>query len=84
MIQVSLPIGEQRPQVPMGLVAAKELELVGSHGFVADDLPELLRLVASGDLDPSKLVERQVMLLEGAHAIQDMDVGSFLVIIMVT
>jgi alcohol dehydrogenase len=84
MVQVGLPIGGQRPQVPMGLVASKELELVGSHGFAADDLPELLQLVASGDLDPSKLVERQVSLRKGAQAIQDMDNGSPLGITMVT
>jgi alcohol dehydrogenase len=84
MVQVGLPIGEQRPQVPMGLVAGKELELVGSHGFAADDLPELLQLVASGALDPSVLVERQVSLQEGAQAIQDMDHGSPLGITMVT
>jgi alcohol dehydrogenase len=84
MVQVGLPIGEQRPQVPMGMVAGKELELVGSHGFAADDLPELLQLVASGVLDPSKLVERQVSLQEGAQAIQDMDHGSPLGITMVT
>lgn len=84
MVQVGLPIGVQRPQVPMGLVASKELELVGSHGFAADDLPELLQLVASGVLDPSKLVERKVTLQEGAQAIQDMDRGSPLGITMVT
>jgi alcohol dehydrogenase len=84
MVQVGLPIGDQRPQVPMGMVAGKELELVGSHGFAADDLPELLQLVASGVLDPSKLVERQVSLQEGAQAIQDMDHGSPLGITMVT
>jgi alcohol dehydrogenase len=84
MVQVGLPIGDQRPQVPMGLVVSKELELVGSHGFAADDLPELLQLVACGDLDPSKLVERQVSLQEGAQAIQDMDHGSPLGITMVT
>jgi alcohol dehydrogenase len=84
MVQVGMPIGDQRPQVPMGVVAGKELELVGSHGFAADDLPELLQLVASGVLDPSKLVERQVSLQEGAQAIQDMDHGSPLGITMVT
>jgi alcohol dehydrogenase len=84
MVQVGLPIGEQRPQVPMGLVASKELELVGSHGFAADDLPELLQLVASGVLDPSQLVERQVSLQEGAQAIQDMDHGSPLGMTVVT
>jgi alcohol dehydrogenase len=74
MVQVALPIDgeqqQQRQQVPMAVVAGKELELVGSHGFAADDLSELLQLlVASRALDPSKLVERQVTLQEGAQAI---------------
>mgnify|MGYP000722382301 CR=1 FL=1 len=42
MVQVGLPIGETPPLVPMGLVAAHEIEIYGSHGFASDDLPHLL------------------------------------------
>lgn len=74
MVQVGLPIGGNvPPQIPMGRVVARELELIGSHGFAADDMPALLLLVEQGRLDPGRLVEREVTLSEGAKAIEDMD-----------
>lgn len=74
MVQVGLPIGGKiAPQIPMGRVVARELELIGSHGFAADDMPDLLRLVEQGQLDPGQLVEREVTLSEGAKAIEEMD-----------
>ena len=84
MIQVGLPIGEVKPMVPMGLVAGRELELVGSHGFAAEDLPDLLQMVAEKKFDPCRLVEKEVTLEEGAKAIEDMDKGSPLGITVVT
>jgi alcohol dehydrogenase len=44
------------PAVPMHLVIAGELEVLGSHGMAAHAYPELLGLVASGRLDPTRLV----------------------------
>jgi alcohol dehydrogenase len=76
MVQVGLPIGGRDPIVPMGLVAARELEIIGSHGFAADDLPDLLHLVAERKLDPAQLVERLVSLEKGAQVLQNMDNGS--------
>ena len=85
MIQVGLPIGEGTPPViPMGLVAGRELELVGSHGFAAMDLPDLLAMVVEGALDPAQIVEKEVTLQEGAQAIEDMDHSSPLGITVVT
>jgi alcohol dehydrogenase len=84
MIQVGLPIGQVPPQVPMGLVAGHEIEIYGSHGFAADDLPRLLDLIAEGSIDPSVLVERQVSLEEGAQVLMDMDQGSPLGITVIT
>ena len=84
MVQVGLPIGETKPVVPMGLVAAHEIEIVGSHGFDADDLPQLLDMVANQALDPAVLVERQVSLEQGAAALMDMDHGSPLGVTVIT
>jgi alcohol dehydrogenase len=83
MIQVGLP-SEKATPISMGLVAGKELELIGSHGFAADDLPDLLQWVATGKLDPSLLVERMVTLQEGCQALQDMDHASPLGMVMIT
>jgi len=82
MVQVGLVSGS--PNVPMDLVAGREIEIVGSHGFAASDLPDLLEMVASRKLDPGQLIEREVTLEEGAQAIEDMDHGSPLGITMVT
>jgi len=84
MVQVGLPIGGQNPQVPMGIVAGREIEIVGSHGCAAEDMPAILSLVAQGRLGPKKLVEKEVSLEEGARAIMDMDRGSPLGMTVVT
>lgn len=83
MIQVGL-VSSVQPTFPMGLVAARELEIIGSHGFAAEHLPELLALVESGKLDPSKIIEREVSLEQGAKAIEAMERGSPFGITMVT
>jgi alcohol dehydrogenase len=84
MVQVGLPIGGQTPTVPMGMIAGKELEIVGSHGCDARDMPAILSLVESGKLDPKKLIEREVSLEEGAKALMDMDIGSPIGMVMIT
>jgi len=59
--------------MPMARVIAWELNLLGSHGMAARDYPEMLVLVASGALDPSLLVKREVGIEEGAIALTDLD-----------
>jgi alcohol dehydrogenase len=59
--------------MPMARVIAWELDLLGSHGMAARDYPEMLALVASGALDPSLLVKREVGIEEGAVALTDLD-----------
>lgn len=84
MVQVGLPIGGIKPQIPMGAVAGKELEIVGSHGFAADDLPTLLNFVQSGKLPVRKLIEKEVNLREGVEALVAMDNKSPLGITVIT
>jgi alcohol dehydrogenase len=48
------------PRVPIDLVIARELELLGSHGMAARAYPELLALVAAGRLRPGDLVTREI------------------------
>lgn len=84
MVQVGLPIGSHRPDVPMGLICGRELEIVGSHGFDAKELPDLLDLVLTGKLDVKKLVEKEISLEEGAVALMSMDKGSPLGMWMIT
>ncbi|WP_336923621.1 zinc-binding dehydrogenase [Aquipuribacter sp. SD81] len=72
-VQVGLlPEALGDPQVPLRLVVAGELELLGSHGMAAHAYPPLLALVASGRLDPTVLVTRTVDLDGGAAALAAM------------
>ena len=82
VVQVGLVAAQ--PNIPVGLITAREIEFVGSHSFDALDLPKLLNMVASGQLDPARLVEREVSLASGAKVIEDMDHGSPLGITMIT
>jgi alcohol dehydrogenase len=59
--------------MPMARVIAWELDLLGSHGMAARDYPEMLALVASGVLNPSLLVKREVNLEVGATALADLN-----------
>ena len=59
--------------MPMARVIAWELDLLGSHGMAAKDYPEMLALFASGALNPSLLVKREINLEEGAVALAELD-----------
>ena len=64
-VQVGLLVaGESNPEVPMARVLRQELEIRGSHGLQAPVYPEMLDEIASGLLDPAKLVGRTVGLQE--------------------
>lgn len=72
-VQVGLlPAGLGDPPLPMSLVIAGELEVVGSHGMPAHDYPALLALVASGRLRPDLLVTRRIGLSDAVDALPAM------------
>ncbi|NOP96241.1 zinc-binding dehydrogenase [Mycolicibacterium fortuitum] len=76
-IQVGLLLGEaaQTP-FPMDRVIAQELAILGSHGMPAVDYPAMLDLIASGALDPERLVTRTVGLDEAGVAMAAMDAST--------
>ena len=57
---VQVGLLQEEPRLPLGRVLAWELEVLGSHGMAAHSYPALLDLVASGRLDPSLLVRREI------------------------
>lgn len=72
-VQVGLlPAALGLPRVPMHLVVAGELEVLGSHGMAARSYPGLLGLVAAGRLDPGALVDRIVTLAEAGPVLAAM------------
>lgn len=73
-VQVGLMVGsEARAPVPMDLVVARELEILGSHGMAAHDYAAMLASVVEGRLDPGRLVGRTITLDEAPAALVAMD-----------
>lgn len=73
-VQVGLLLGpDAATALPMDLVIAQELEVVGSHGMAAVDYPAMLELVRRGDLDPAALVSRVVGLDDAGVALAALD-----------
>jgi D-arabinose 1-dehydrogenase-like Zn-dependent alcohol dehydrogenase len=69
-VQVGLlPPALGRPEVPVDVVIARELQLLGSHGMAAHSYPALLGLVTAGRLDPAALITRRLDLDEAPAAL---------------
>ena len=72
-VQVGL-LGEDRePRVPMAELISRELEIAGVHGMPVRDYPAVLRLVASGAVDPARLIRRRIGLEDAGAALAAMD-----------
>ncbi|MEA2673118.1 MAG: alcohol dehydrogenase, partial [Chloroflexota bacterium] len=73
-VQVGLMLGaDSRAPMPMDLIVARELEVLGSHGMAAHDYAAMLAGIAEGRLDPSRLVGRTISLDEAPAALMAMD-----------
>ena len=73
-IQVGLMAGDDYdPQIPMHLVVANELEVIGSHGMQAHCYPEMMEMIKNGKLQPEKLIGDLVSLEEAAKLLPKMN-----------
>ncbi|MBO3698579.1 zinc-dependent alcohol dehydrogenase family protein [Roseivirga sp. E12] len=73
-IQVGLMAGDDYdPKIPMHLVVANELEVIGSHGMQAHVYPEMLDMIKTGDLTPDKLIGDLISLERGAELLPRMN-----------
>jgi alcohol dehydrogenase len=63
---------ETLPAALVRRVIAGELEIKGSHGLQAHAYPDLFRLIQSGALDPTLLVERTTTLEEAPAALESL------------
>jgi len=73
-IQVGLLAGEHsNPPIPMGVVIANELEIIGSHGMQAHQYLAIFELIEEGKLQPEKLVGETVDLASGVEMLIKMD-----------
>ncbi len=76
-VQVGLlPARIGHPAVPMDVVVARELRILGSHGMAARNYPAMLSAVRSGGLDPARLVRQRIALEDAPAALVAMGTGS--------
>ncbi len=73
---VQIGLLPQDPKVPLGVVIARELTVLGSHGMPAHDYSELLALVASGRLRPQDLISTRITLDEAPAALAAMSAAT--------
>jgi alcohol dehydrogenase len=73
-IQIGLlEAGNENTAVPVNLVIARELEIIGSHGMQAYKYPEMLRMIGQGKLKPEKLIGKTVSLEESVDELMNMN-----------
>jgi alcohol dehydrogenase len=76
-VQVGLlPAALGRPAVPMDLVVARELRVLGSHGLAAHEYPALLAMVRAGRLRPDRLITSALGLDQAGLALHALGRGS--------
>ncbi|MFB9964627.1 zinc-dependent alcohol dehydrogenase family protein [Sinosporangium siamense] len=70
-VQVGLlPLGD--PEVPLGLVLAHELEILGSHGMAAHAYPPMMAMIEAGTLRPDRLITSTIELAAAPTALSTM------------
>lgn len=75
-VQVGLMLADHRhAAIPMDMVVARELRLMGSHGMQAHRYAALLAMIRSGALRPQRLVGKTISLEQSLEALVTM--GSF-------
>ena len=72
-VQIGLMVADYKhPALPMDLVIANELEILGSHGMQAYKYSDLLATISAGKLQPQKLIGTTITLVESLTALTEM------------
>lgn len=73
-VQVGLMVeDDHNPRVPMGRVLANELEILGSHGMQAWRYADMLAMIATGRLQPERLIGKTICLEEAIGELTSMN-----------
>ena len=84
-IQVGLLLAEQaNPALPMDIVVAHELEILGSHGMQAYRYEAMFDLIKTGNLAPQKLLGQTISLEQSIDAMMNMDKSTSVGVTVVT
>ncbi len=73
-VQVGLMVEEGGlAAVPMDLIIANELEILGSHGMQSFRYQDMLNMISTDRLKPQKLIGKKISLEESIEALMTMD-----------
>lgn len=73
-IQIGLMLAEEsNPPIPMDIVIANELEILGSHGIQAHEYTRLLEMIEKEKLHPEKLICKTISLEEALTELINMN-----------
>lgn len=74
-VQIGMPLGRHsEPTVPLlDLVYSRQISIMGTRGIAASRFPVLFGMIASGRLDPSKLVTKTIPIEDAGAALAAMD-----------
>ncbi|SFO46929.1 alcohol dehydrogenase [Algoriphagus ornithinivorans] len=73
-IQVGLLLDQEKDTaLPMNLVIAKELEILGSHGMQAWRYTEMMDMIENGKLNPHALIGKTISLEDAVTALPEMN-----------
>jgi len=73
-IQIGLMLGDNRtPEIPMDLVIANELEILGSHGIQAYRYEAIWEMIKCGKLKPEQLLGKTISLEQSIDELMSMD-----------
>ena len=73
-VQIGLMVEDRgRVAIPMDLVIANELEILGSHGMQAHRYGPMLEMICSGRLRPELLVDKTIALEAASEVLTTMD-----------
>ncbi len=76
-VQVGLMLAEHRhPAIPMDMVIANELEILGSHGIQAYKYPLLFEMIRTGKVRPERLIGKRIRLEDAAEELARMNAFS--------
>ena len=74
-VQIGMPLGRHaEPSLPLlELVYARQIAIMGTRGIAAGRFPALFAMIASGRLDPARLVTKTIALEDAGAALAAMD-----------
>jgi alcohol dehydrogenase len=74
-VQIGMPLGPHAaPSIPLlELVYSRQISLMGTRGIAAGRFPALFAMIASGRIDPARLVTCRIPLAEAGAALSAMD-----------